>query len=661
MHKTVYIDVDEEIIGIIHKIKQTEAQEVFLVVPKNSLLTQGLINLKLLKKEVAKMGKEIILVTSDAHSKKIIELVGLKTKNKSAQDFVGSEDVVEKIKENNQLDKIITSEKNETENSQQIPQKREIGSNSFYHSKEVNFSEKETGDPENKEAQTSDFISPQEESRKLKINTPNTFGSEYIDNYEAKNKKVEETEEISEPVNHSSPGEKPQNHSVQGTKINKFKLIPPTSDDNQQIKKPVESVRPSLDDFYSNNPLEEEKFQNNSIEKNSPPEKKKGFSISSKKKFIIFFGLILLTIIGIFGSWVLSNWPKMEVALHLKPEYLEKTLSLEICEEKTAGDDCLKGDYQELTVEVTERYPATGEKFSNDKGMARGIVKIYNNYSNQPQPLIATTRVLSKEGKLFRLLKTVTVPGMDEDKPGVAEVQVIADEIGQDYNISPSEFTIEGFKGGDKYDKFKVVSEEKMLGGANDIENKKVKVVTKGDIDLAREKTIEKFNQNLEKNLKEKLNSNETFVLTSIEKDIISSDSSYAPDDIIDEFSYTVKQRIRVITFNKEAFKNKITQAFEEEKADNLEFEKIAETNYQKDIANYESKRLDLTVNAKLLYWPKLNKNEIQSKLAENNNSEIKEYLGNLNQINKAIISYSPSWLSSFPIKDKNISIKEIK
>lgn len=657
MHKTIYIDVDEEIIGIIHKIKQAEAQEVFLVVPKNSLLTQGLINLKLLKKEVAKMGKEIILVTSDEQSKKIIELVGLKTKNKSAQDFVGGEEAVQKVKEDNHLEKSINFKKNKTEDLEKKPKKREIGSGSFYNPEEETNSKEKSQVSDIEETQQPEFVSPQqEENRKLKVNTPNTFGSEYVEHYEAKNKKVEEDGDFQ---NHSVQ-DKPQNHSVQDTEINKFKLITP-SNNNQKIEKSVESIRPSIDDFYSNNPLEEEKFQNNSIKKNSSSKKKGGFAISNKKKFAIFLGLILFLAAGAFGGWVLRNWPKMEVDLHLKPEYLEKTLSLEICEEKEAGDDCLKGDYQELTIEVSERYPATGEKFSNNKGMARGIVKIYNNYSNQPQPLIATTRVLSKEGKLFRLIKGVTIPGMNEDKPGVAEVQVIADEIGQDYNIGPSEFTIEGFKGGEKYDKFKVVSEEKMLGGANDIENKKVKVVTEEDINLAREKTIEKFNQNLEKNLKEKLNPNETFVLTSIEKDIISSDSSYAPEDIINEFSYTVKQRIRVITFNNDDFESRITQAFGKEVTDDLEFEKIAETNYQKDIADYENKKLDLTVSAKLLYWPKINKEDIKSKLAENNNSEIKEYLGNLNQINKAIISYSPSWLSSFPIKNKNISIEEIK
>jgi hypothetical protein len=250
---------------------------------------------------------------------------------------------------------------------------------------------------------------------------------------------------------------------------------------------------------------------------------------------------------------------------------------------------------------------------------------------------------------------------MEGETPGMIEAQVIADKIGTDYNIEPAEFTIEGFKGGDKYDKFKVVSEEKMIGGANDTENKKVKVVREEDINMAREKTLEKFNEELKTNLEKKLSPEESFVFSSIEKSIINSDSSYAPDDIIDEFNYSIKQKIKVITFNQNDFEKRILQSFDNDNIKDLKFNKIAEINYQKDIADYEEKKLDLVAQVKLLYWPVIDKTEIINKLAESDSAEIKTYLSNLENINKAIISYSPSWLSNLPIKNKNISIEEIK
>jgi hypothetical protein len=640
MHKTIYIDTDEEIIGIINKIKQAEVGEVFLVVPKNSLLTQGLVNLKLLKKEVAKMGKEIILITSDTQSKKIIELVGLKTRAKSAQDFVrGVEDQTfkQKPKSVESLDSSPSSkleidpEKAEIENK-----KREIGSSSFYgHNKKTSVqpSSERSGElePQQKELET----------LKLKVNTENTFGKEHIDYYKSKNQDSFETEK---KFDEEPKMEKVDLMNSKNVKENSF---------NKIINK---KELPSIDDFYQNN-HDDLGNKRKRIEKKS-----KSFAIANKKRFFLF-GLFLIILVSIFvGIWLaFNNWPKMKVGLHLKEKSIEKTIDLKVCESKEAGDACLKGDYQEIVIELVERYRATGEKFSNDKGMARGIVKIFNNYSSQPQALVATTRLLSKEGKLFRIVKDVVVPGMEGETPGMIEAQVIADKIGTDYNIEPAEFTIEGFKGGDKYDKFKVVSEEKMIGGANDTENKKVKVVREEDINMAREKTLEKFNEELKTNLEKKLSPEESFVFSSIEKSIINSDSSYAPDDIIDEFNYSIKQKIKVITFNQNDFEKRILQSFDNDNIKDLKFNKIAEINYQKDIADYEEKKLDLVAQVKLLYWPVIDKTEIINKLAESDSAEIKTYLSNLENINKAIISYSPSWLSNLPIKNKNISIEEIK
>ncbi len=619
MHKTVYINADEEIIGIINKIREESVDEIFLVVPKNSLLTQGIINLKLLKKEVAKMNKKIILVTSDRHSKRIIKQVGLETRSKSVKDFVKSEDApVEVLNPSNPKEKSF-------ENLEKKPQKREFGSSNFYGS-EPGISEEKVSFPKEEEVE---FLS-EPKKKKLAIKTANTFGNEHIENHQTK-KKLEETEDISE-----AEGE--------------FKINPNFKQSE------IKHDEATIDDFYRENIIHKE-----SPQPEEPVKKEKGFKISNKKKLLGLLSIILLVLIISLGFWIFSNWPKMKIELFLKKEVAEASLDLVICDEKTADSNCLKGTYQELLIEVSEKYNASGEKFSNDKGMARGIVKISNHYSSSNQPLIATTRLLSKDDQLFRLVKSVVVPGMIDDKPGEVEAQVIADEIGQEYNIEATEFTIEGFKGGEKYEKFKVVSEHSMTGGANDIENKKVKVVTEQDINLAREKTIESFNRNLKENIAEQLADNKTFVLTSVGKEILYSDSSYAPEDIIDNFNYTVRERIKLISFDKNAFENIVLEAFEEKDRKDLEFSKITKTDFKKDIADYEAKVLNLTIDTSALYWPILDEVQIREDLSNKNNAEIEALLMNFSQIKKAVIFYSPSWLNNFPIKSKNIVVEKIK
>src|SRR5665647_1308424 len=82
MHQTFYIDIDEEITSIVDRLRKAIAKEVIIVVPKRALLVQSIVNLKLLKKESDKLGKEISIVTQDKLGKMLIEKVGINVEEK---------------------------------------------------------------------------------------------------------------------------------------------------------------------------------------------------------------------------------------------------------------------------------------------------------------------------------------------------------------------------------------------------------------------------------------------------------------------------------------------------------------------------------------------------------------------------------------------------
>lgn len=95
-----------------------------------------------------------------------------------------------------------------------------------------------------------------------------------------------------------------------------------------------------------------------------------------------------------------------------------------------------------ITVDATGRTDVNG-------AYAEGTIRITNAYSTRPQPLIATTRFVTEDGTLFRLLETVTVPGMTrgtngELQPATIDVRVRADQPGSDGNKAPTTFTIPG-------------------------------------------------------------------------------------------------------------------------------------------------------------------------------------------------------------------------
>jgi len=86
----------------------------------------------------------------------------------------------------------------------------------------------------------------------------------------------------------------------------------------------------------------------------------------------------------------------------------------------------------------TQTFPAAGDAKKSVEDVARGTVTLYNELSSAQQ-LVATTRLLSESGVLFRLDDAVTVPA-----EGSVEASVYADVPGVSGDIGPAKFTIPG-------------------------------------------------------------------------------------------------------------------------------------------------------------------------------------------------------------------------
>ena len=101
------------------------------------------------------------------------------------------------------------------------------------------------------------------------------------------------------------------------------------------------------------------------------------------------------------------------------------------------------------TKNVTEPFPGSSVQQVSQK--AQGTITIYNAYSAAPQDLVATTRFLTPDGKIFRITTNVTVPGETKGASGALTpssitAPIVADQAGPDYNIGPvAKLSIPGF------------------------------------------------------------------------------------------------------------------------------------------------------------------------------------------------------------------------
>lgn len=116
----------------------------------------------------------------------------------------------------------------------------------------------------------------------------------------------------------------------------------------------------------------------------------------------------------------------------------------------------MTGVVVEETFSKAKQFVLPSEGGTPVERKAGGMVTLINK-TNSSQPLVATTRLLSEEGVLFRIDSATVVPAN-----GQVEVMAHADTPGLSGEIGPTQFTIPGLPG---QDKIYAVSVDPMVGG----------------------------------------------------------------------------------------------------------------------------------------------------------------------------------------------------
>lgn len=157
---------------------------------------------------------------------------------------------------------------------------------------------------------------------------------------------------------------------------------------------------------------------------------------------IILFVVIVGSAIGL--SALLG---KTQITIY--PEHREPNISAEFTAYPDKRDKSLS--YEILTLETTgeSQVKATGQATVQEQ--ATGIIEIIKTTPGAER-LIKNTRFRTPDGLVFRIQESVIVPGSIKDSdganvPGTIEVEVFADDVGDEYNIPANQtFDIPGFK-----------------------------------------------------------------------------------------------------------------------------------------------------------------------------------------------------------------------
>lgn len=361
-------------------------------------------------------------------------------------------------------------------------------------------------------------------------------------------------------------------------------------------------------------------------------------------RIVTFF--LILTILAIF---IVLHFAlaKVTIKVESSTENIDKNILVEMVPENSGeiSDEKILGKIINTEFELSAEVESSRQMVPSEK--AGGYVTIYNNYSKD-QVLIATTRLLTPDEKLFRITDRVEIP-----IGGQARVWAEADEAGEEFITGPTKFIIPGlWEGVQEY-----IYAETDTGMT--METQPQYVVTQENIDEVKSKllaqakiqALEKINEPLQDNLK--INEDRLLIETeTIESSQVDSRSEKT----------TLSQKIKAygLIFTEEDLvdvgKQKFTKELESNQSlvefldDQLDYQ-IIETNLETGKAVIEIK-VAAKVSSNKHFW-EIDKEDLFG-LTE---QQIREKLQNMN-VENAEIKFFPTWLKNAPSMKDHIIIE---
>lgn len=506
MDEILYLEPDEEITSVVDKLKGLEADSVGLVAPKGSSIVQSLVSLKLLQKQAKELGKEIAIVTSDEVGQNLAGRINL-----PVYADVRSRKPIERVeqKEPEETGPIEITDEPATATAAEIAKEKVTPVKQESKPKEVPEEYKDL--PKTFEVHRYDEVQGEEEP----VLAPKADTER--DSINEEDEKVGEVKEETSSPKHENP--------------DKF-INRPLSERKVDNRIDLESARPTI---------HESKQKPVGVKKKSP-------------KNIIFtiIGIVLFVIAILAADLSLA---KLQIDLSIPAESITKSVVVTAEKDRTVSDydnGIIVAKQVDKEMSQESSYVATGEKETGD--LAKGTLSFQNELGADVSVSSGAT-IRSSSGISFSLDQTITVPKATLDAGGNKVLgkttgSVTAKQAGTSSNLpANTSFAIEGKSG--------VSATGSTSGGST----KKVKILTKSDIDSAKKDLISKATEKFKQELK--ADNDSMFLEDAYTAEASSFTTSKNTGDEADKFTASAKIRIVTLTFSKKDFTQAVIKTAE--------------------------------------------------------------------------------------------------
>lgn len=289
---------------------------------------------------------------------------------------------------------------------------------------------------------------------------------------------------------------------------------------------------------------------------------------------------------------------------------------------------------------------------------AKGTVVFYNSFSTSAQTFAINTRLEGSNGKIYKTSQKISVPGMKKDgTPGSTEVNIYGDEAGEEYNSTPIDFKILGFKGTPKYTKFFARSKGDIKGGVVG----KFREITEEQ----RLATVEELKSQLEKKLLKKVTDQipKGFILFDGAV-FVNTDTGTVGQSIKDNMvPITLKGTLYGVLFKQKDLENKIIEnnLTKNIKKENVKISNIKDLVFsienKENMASVDLKNINFNLSGKTTMVWDVDVESIALELLGKDKKDFNQILSSHGEIDSAELVIKPAWKTSFPENTKDIEV----
>lgn len=369
----------------------------------------------------------------------------------------------------------------------------------------------------------------------------------------------------------------------------------------------------------------------------------------NRYRYLLWLVAFVSAMFCFFAFSFLFSRAEVNVSLKMEDVVLNENLSAS-----------LDLDANSLSFELTHFSDEVSKSLSLEKQdlkeKATGKAILYNKFSSSPQILSIDTRLEGSNNKIYKTKTKVVIPGMSKNGvPGQVSVDIYAADEGADYNSSPLDFKILGFKGTAKYAKFYGRSTGDITGGivgqARQVSNLQRTETEKELQAILKDKLFNKIFSQIPGFL---IYQDATFLKT--EEMIV---GPIAPDGSV---VLTLKGTLYGIIFNEQ----KLTQKIAKDNIENYDGSDIYIPNIKdlsfslsnKEIISFEDVQninFNLSGSAKIVWG--LDVDKFTAELLNKPKKDFNQVLSQYPNINSALVKLSPPWIRSLPGKTKDIKV----